>query len=79
MSEKENPKLNYQQLSMFLMKESTHMTRELLEDMQENDGPTAFYMSEPEEIISKHNKIGEYLKYASVAYDLWMSEKEEDR
>lgn len=64
-------KLNYNELSSFLLKEAISLTKDLLEYMHENDGQNAFSFSGPERVIEEHARIGRYLKYASIAYDIW--------
>lgn len=66
------PVLNYKELSIFLLNESVRMTEEFLEDLNEENGEeTPFYFCGPERVIKQHQLIGEYLKYAVMAYELW--------
>lgn len=66
--------MDYKELSSFLLKEAIKLTENLLDLMKENNGKTPFYFSGTEIVIRDYKNIGEYLKYASIAYELWEPE-----
>jgi len=71
-------KLDYKELSMFLLRESVNVCDDFLEMLNENCACSPFYFSGPRSILEAHSKIGEYLKYANITYQIWIDESPKD-
>jgi hypothetical protein len=74
----EKTKLDYCGLSHFLLREAIKLTDDFVFDIKEEDGPVPFYSCGHEELISKHRRIGQFLRYAAKAYDSWEFDLQKD-
>lgn len=69
--------LDYKALSIFLLNEAVVLTQTFLEHLNEENHPVhPFYFCGPKDCINEHRRIGKYLRYASIAYELWIPEPE---
>jgi len=70
MTDKEKAIMDYKELCRFLIKEAVNLSDDFFEILNENAGEYPFSFSGPERVIEVHDRIREYLKYASIAYEL---------